>query len=671
MKHFFQGLGRILLGRPLDPMDPRTRHSLALVAFLAWIGLGADGLSSSAYGPEEAFRALGEHSHLGLWLVFATAATVFVIALAYNQVIELFPSGGGGYKAATKLIGPHAGLLSGSALIIDYVLTITISIAAGVDAVFSFLPKDWLPWKMVAQLLALLLLLGLNLRGIKESIRILLPLFVGFFVSHVALISYGIYHHAGVLDNMFAQTVTETHELAGASGWIFTIALLLKAYSLGGGTYTGIEAVSNNVNILAEPRVRTGHLTMLYMALSLAFVASGILLLYLLWEVKPMHGQTLNAVTFGAIISTLGIGNLQLEHGLLVTVLVLEACLLFVAANTGFLGGPSVLANMAADRWVPRQFRQLSSRLVTQNGVLVMGIAAVAALLWSGGSVHLLVVLYSINVFITFTLAMAGLCKHWLDQRRYRQPWLRSFLLSALGFVVCGFILLVTLVEKFSHGGWVTLLITGSVVGIGLMIHRHYEGVARQMAQIENHFAPRPDWDTDQENLPQDKAAPTAVFLVGSNRGAAMVMLEWARRQFPGRFRNHVFVSVGEVDKQSFDATGAIRSLQTRIDNSLRYLSSYCASQGLQAASFQAYGNDPLEELGELLQQVLAEYPDSLCFASQLMFDQDHAYTRFLHNQMPLAMQRWLSLRGKELVIVPLRVPEVPSGPVERISTSR
>jgi len=671
MKPSLSGLRQFLFGRELDPLDPRTRHSLALAAFLAWVGLGADGLSSSCYGPEEAFRALAEHSNLGLWLVVATAVTVFVIALAYNQVIELFPSGGGGYKAATKLIGPYAGLLSGSALIIDYVLTITISVASGMDAVFSFLPRDWLGYKLGSEVVVLVLLLGLNLRGMKESIRILLPLFLGFFVSHIALIGYGIQHQVSVLDNLFADTVKETRDLAGASGWIFTLALLLKAYSLGGGTYTGIEAVSNNVNILKEPRVRTGHLTMFYMALSLAFVASGILLLYLLWDVEPVAGQTLNAVTFDAILGSLQLGNPQLQHGLLVGTLALEACLLFVAANTGFLGGPSVLANMAADRWVPRQFRQLSSRLVTQNGLLVMGVAALVALIASGGSVHLLVVLYSINVFITFTLAMFGLCRHWLEQKRLLQPWFRPFCLSALGFAVCAFILGVTLVEKFLDGGWLTLLITGGVVLLGLLIHRHYEGVARQMALIENYYAPRPDWDTDLENPPQDASAPTAVFLVGSNRGAAMVMLDWARKQFPDRFRNYVFVSVGEVDKQSFDASGALRSLQVRLDNSLRYLTSYCAARGLQAASFQAYGNDPFHELRDLLETVLQQYPDSLCFASQLMFDEDHPLTRFLHNQMPLAMQRWLTLRSKELVIVPLRVPELPAEPQERYSTSR
>ncbi|HEX4896237.1 MAG TPA: APC family permease [Solimonas sp.] len=660
------GIGRLLLGRKLDPLDPRSRHSLALVAFLAWVGLGADGLSSSCYGPEEAFRALGEHSQLGLWLVFATAATVFIIALAYNQVIDLFPSGGGGYKAATRLIGPRAGLVSGSALIIDYVLTIAISVASGVDALFSFLPRDWLSYKLPTEVGVLFLLLTLNLRGMKESIRVLLPLFLGFFVSHVVLIVYGIHAQSGQLGGLFAATVAETHEMAEGAGWLFTIALLLKAYSLGGGTYTGLEAVSNNVNILAEPRVRTGHLTMVMMALSLAFVASGILLLYLLWQVQPVAGQTLNAVTFAAIIGSLGLGDAGLEHGLLVGVLVLEACLLFVGGNTGFLGGPAVLANMAADRWAPRQFRQLSSRLVTQNGILLMGAAAFAVLVGSGGSVHLLVVLYSINVFITFSLSLLGLCRHWLDQRRLMQRWFRPFCLSLLGFTVCAFILLVTLVEKFSHGGWLTMLITGGVAALGLSIRAHYDSVERQMRRIDEHYAPRAEWDVDAERPPEDRCAPTAVVLVGANRGAAMFTIQWIRRTFPGRFTNIVLVSVGEVDKQSFDAAGAVKSLQTRLDNSLRYLASYCSSQGLHAARYEAYGSDPQQELGTLLEKVLVDYPDSHCFASQLMFARDHFYIRFLHNQMPLAIQRWLMLRGAELTIVPLRVPELPPPTVRR-----
>src|SRR5262252_3571846 len=162
-----------LFGAPLDPFSSQTRQHIALVAFLAWIGLGADGLSSSCYGPEEAFLALGEHTHLALYMAAATALTVFVIAVAYNQVIELFPSGGGGYKVATNLIGPHAGLVSGAALIVDYMLTIAISIASGVDAFFSLLPLEWQSYKLATEVVLIVVLVVLNLRGMKEVIALL------------------------------------------------------------------------------------------------------------------------------------------------------------------------------------------------------------------------------------------------------------------------------------------------------------------------------------------------------------------------------------------------------------------------------------------------------------------------------------------------------------------
>ena len=171
----------LVFGKPLDPFNKETRRHVVLVAFLAWIGLGADGLSSSCYGPEEAFLALGAHRHLGLYLAIATAATVFIISVAYNQVIELFPSGGGGYKVATNLIGPYAGLVSGAALIVDYMLTIAISVASGVDAVFSFLPRSIQFMKLEVEVALVLLLLVLNLRGMRESIKVLLPIFLGSF----------------------------------------------------------------------------------------------------------------------------------------------------------------------------------------------------------------------------------------------------------------------------------------------------------------------------------------------------------------------------------------------------------------------------------------------------------------------------------------------------------
>jgi hypothetical protein len=293
----FLNLRRRLFGRPLDPLDTKTRRHIALAAFFAWVGLGADGISSSCYGPEEAFRALGEHTQMGLYLALATAATVFIIALAYNQVIELFPTGGGGYRVATRLIGPYAGLTSGAALVVDYVLTISISIASGVDAFFSLLPLDWQPYKLATEVVLIVVLVMLNLRGIKEVIAVLLPIFLGFVLTHAFLIVYGVLSQATVLPTLVPEVGRLTSDLTGQLGWTGVAALLLLAYSQGGGTYTGLEAVSNNVNVLAEPRVHTGKVTMLGVALSLAFTARHHPASCVGRQLED--GQTLNAVTSG------------------------------------------------------------------------------------------------------------------------------------------------------------------------------------------------------------------------------------------------------------------------------------------------------------------------------------------------------------------------------------
>src|SRR5215472_17459740 len=219
-----RSLRESLLGKPLDPFSGDTRKHVALVAFLAWVGLGADGLSSACYGPEEAFLALGQHTPLSLYLAAMTAITVFVIAVAYNQVIELFPSGGGGYKVATALLGPRAGLVSGSALVVDYVLTIAISVASGVDALFSLLPPYLGEIKLDVAIVLTGLLLYLNLRGMKESIKFLLPIFLGFVVTHALLIGYGTLAHGASLPAMVGRTVRDSSALAHDVGWVAVAA---------------------------------------------------------------------------------------------------------------------------------------------------------------------------------------------------------------------------------------------------------------------------------------------------------------------------------------------------------------------------------------------------------------------------------------------------------------
>ena len=643
-------------GAPLDPFDQRTRRAITVIPLLAWVGLGADSLSSSCYGPEQAFLALGSNTQLGLYLALATALTVFIVSIGYNQVIELFPSGGGGYKVATSLIGPRAGLVSGAALLIDYVLTIATSLASGTDAFFSLLPVTAQTYKLTAEIGLILAMMFLNFRGMKDSILILLPIFAGFIVLHAMLIVYGLSAHAALLPALIPDTVNATVGLSRDLGWAFVAALVLRAYSLGGGTYTGVEALSNNLYMLPEPRVANGKRTMLYMALSLAFTAGGIILLYLLWEVKPVAGQTLNAVVFRSIIDDLGWGTPLLKDFTLAFVLALEAGLLVVAAQTGFLDGPAVLSNMAADYWVPRHFRELSDRLVRENGVIVMGAAALAVLVWTQGRVAVLVVLYSINVFLTFSLSKLGLCIYWWRRRGVERKWLRRLALSAFGLTITGSILVVTVVVKFTEGGWLTMVVTGSVVGLCLLTKYHYAEVRQQLAKADALYNDEPA-SHDGATVPMlDAAQPAAVLLVGKHRGASMHALLWVLRLFPGHFRNFVFLAVGEVDAQSYAGPEKMQKLRETIEKSLRYYTDFCHRHGLAAEYRVAFGTDPLAKFTELTRQTMGEYPNSVCFASKLIFARNNFLTAWLHNKTPLAMQARLHLEGRQMIILPMKV---------------
>src|SRR4051795_9023326 len=332
---------RFVIGKARSVSDPEIFHHTSLVAFLAWVGLGADGLSSSAYGPEEAYKALGSHSHLAIILAVMTALTIAVISMAYANLIEYFPGGGGGYLVATKLLGNRVGVVSGCALLVDYVLTITISIAAACDQFFSFLPLSIHHYKLLIEIALLAFLVVLNLRGVKESVTLLTPIFIAFVVMHVFLILYAIGVHFHVLPTLFHDATRDFHASVGTMGWLPLLLLILRAYSLGGGTYTGIEAVSNGVSMLREPRVVTAKKTMLLMAASLAFTAGGIIFGYLLTDSHPVFGKTMNAVLLQNVF-----GGWKWGGWLIVFTLITEGALLIVAAQAGFLDGPRILSNM-------------------------------------------------------------------------------------------------------------------------------------------------------------------------------------------------------------------------------------------------------------------------------------------------------------------------------------
>src|SRR4051812_5453780 len=198
-------ISRLVFGKPRDVRDVNTFHTISLIALLAWVGLGADGLSSSAYGPDEAFRALGTHTYLAVALALASTVTVLVISVAYSQIIRHFPFGGGGYVVASELLGPRWGVVSGAALLVDYVLTISVSIAGGADQVFSVLPPGWHAWKLAATAIVILVLVVLNLRGVKESVTVLAPIFGLFLLTHAVLIVGGLATHAGQVPRVAAE----------------------------------------------------------------------------------------------------------------------------------------------------------------------------------------------------------------------------------------------------------------------------------------------------------------------------------------------------------------------------------------------------------------------------------------------------------------------------------
>jgi amino acid transporter len=645
----------LLLGGPKNLLDPRIHHNLALVAMLAWIGLGADGLSSSSYGPEEAFLNLGGHVHLALYLMVATVVTVFLISASYSQIIELFPTGGGGYLVGTKLLGPAAGIVSGSALVIDYVLTIAISTAAGVEAIFSFLPPDLQPMKLPTELLMVTLLTGLNLRGVKESILVLTPIFLTFMLTHIPLILYGVLRHSNALPTLMVDTVADTHQAIAELGMLGVAAVFLRAFSMGGGTYTGIEAVSNSTDILREPRVATGKRTMLYMAASLSFTAGGILLCYLLNGVQRQPGRTLNASLWDILTSGWTVAGFPIGPLVVAITLISEGALLFVAVQTGFTAGPRTLAAMAVDEWVPKRMAHLSERLVTQNGVIAMGLAAVAVLIYTMGQVKILIVMYSINVFMTFTLSQLGMVRHWWQMRGEGGHWRRRMIVAMTGTSVTATVLLVTSVIKFREGGWVTLIATGALVGFCYLVRTHYRRVRKMLRSLDEVLGNLP---LSVHGAPAELVndGPTAIVLVESYSGLGIHTLLSVIRMFPRHYKNFVFCAVGLVDSGQFKGAKDVEALEAKVRADLERFVALAQRMGVYAEYRYILGTDLISELETMSLDVTREFRRCVVFAGQLVFQKENLFTRSLHHETAFSVQRRLQFRGVQVVILPIRV---------------
>jgi amino acid transporter len=652
----------VLIGRARNLSDHRIFHHMSLVALLAWVGLGADGLSSSCYGPESAFLAVKTPAGLNLpclslFVALGTVLTIIVICISYSQIIEAFPTGGGGYLVASKLLSPTLGVVSGCALIGDYILTIALSVSSGADAIFSILPKMPDAWKVEFSLGLVVFLTLVNLRGAKESVVLWVPIFFTFVLSYTFAIVWAISTHFGSLPGIAQGVVSDLHAGAAQVGWLGLLAVVLRAYSLGAGTYTGIEAVSNGLNALREPRVQTGKRTMVYMAASLSFVVGGLLLAYLLYQVTPVPGKTLNAVLFEKVTAN---WSPLASKIFVITAMASSGALLLIAAQTGFFGGPRVLANMAVDRWMPTRFATLSDRLVTQNGVLMMGGLALVLLACTRASVDTLIVLYSINVFITFSLSQLGMVRHWWLERRKEPLWRRRIFINGFGLLLTGGILISLCVVKFFQGGWATLLVTGLLVGVAFWVKSHYRHTQKKLHRLNELVAAALADDAlvtvEKTPPPCDFNARTAVFLVNGFNGLGLHTLLAVVRMFPKVYQNFVFLQVGVLDAGNFKGAAEVDNLREHSRLEVDRYVNYMSRRGFHAEAFYTLGTDIVDEAAKLCEQVGEKFPQANFFAGQLVFKDESLVTRWLHNHTVFELQRRLYQNGRPMLILPIQV---------------
>jgi amino acid transporter len=716
----------LLFGAPKDVHAHETFHSLSLVALLAWVGLGADGLSSSAYGPEAAFRELVAEGHdfssLAVPVAIATSLTVFIISYAYSRIIEHFPSGGGGYVVASRTLGPKFGVVSGSALLVDYVLTITTSIASGGDQIFSTrwfgkTAREWLgqqlvlaadgsidkvilpggmtlpgadigTWSDPVQRLKLLIEIGaivvltmLNIRGVKESVKSILPVFIVFVATHAVLLVAAFGGHFGDVGGVAHETSVNYHQTVTVLGVGGMLMLFIRAYSLGGSSYTGIEAVSNGMQIMREPRVRTAKRTMVLMATSLSITAGGICLAYLLVGAKPEPDTTItmNSILAGRIAHGWSFAGINTGEWFVALTLLSEADLLFIAAQAGFVDGPRVMANMAVDSWLPHRFSALSERLSMQNGVLLMSATSVAALLYTHGDVSKLIVMYSINVFVTFSLSNLGMVRYWVQHRKEYKDWARHVPVHALGLTLCVTILVVTVYERFTAGGWLTLVVTGILIAVCFYIKSHYAKVVRAIRRLDLELhdplleelekppkIPEPKhsvralgapYRDDEPNVPKiDPKKPVAILFVGGYGGLGRHALLTLLRMFPHHFKGVVFCSIAIIDSGNFKGVDAVAELEERTRKELDKYVRYAAHLGIPAEAMFSTGIEVAVEAERLGVDLIARFPQGLFVAGQLIFEDETIVNRMLHNETAFMIQRRLQHAGIPMIVLPVRI---------------
>jgi amino acid transporter len=455
---------RVLVGPPMplaQARHERLRKRVALAVF------SSDALSSVAYATEEILLILVLAStaalHLSVPISLAITGLLAIVAISYQQTIHAYPSGGGSYIVARANLGAVAGLVAAAALLVDYVLTVSVSVAAGIAAVTSAFPQ-LTPHKVALGVVCVTAIALANIRGVRESGRIFAVPTYFFIVCFGVMILEGFYRLAtGSLPRRPPPVI--------AASEAFTWFLILRAFSSGCTAMTGTEAISNGIPAFRPPESRNAAITLGWMAVILGTFFVGITVLAYRLGIVPVAEETVVSQIARRLHGT-GLFYYAIQAA--------TALILVLAANTSFADFPRLSSLLARDRFVPRQFATLGERLVFSNGILVLGAMAAVLLVIFGGETHALIPLYAVGVFISFTLSQSGMVRHWWKERV--SGWRHKIAINGLGALATGVVTVVIAATKFTHGAWIVVLVIPTLVATFLAMRRHYEDVADQLS---------------------------------------------------------------------------------------------------------------------------------------------------------------------------------------------
>jgi hypothetical protein len=428
-------------------------------------------------------------------------------------------------------------------------------------------------------------------------------------------------------------------------------SIFLHAYARSGGTYTWIEAVSSAMPIMREPRIRTARRTLLYTAVSLAVIAAGILLCYVLVDARPNKGKTMNAVLAEHFAGDLHWAGLPLGHWFIILTLLSETALLRYAAQTAFIVAPRLMASMAVDSWLPHRFNHLSERLTVQNGVVFMSGAAILTLLYTRGEIRVLLVMYSINVFLAYSFAQAGMMRYWFFNRGKHRKWERYLVINLIGTALCCSILFVNLFENFREG-LITVVIIAAVVGFCESIRHHYHDAAESLRYLDKMIVEFRYCADSTAAPPRDTDAPTAACFVKGFNGLGVQSVLAVPLLFGTQFENFVFLSFGVIDSSRFKGSEEIENLRHQTEEDLKKYLAVINSRGYCAEYCYALGTDPVDGLEQLAHQVAKRFPRVVFFASKHIFQQEHFWHKVLHNHAAYTLERRLQSAGLQTVVL-------------------